>query len=618
MKRAREEKGSALVMVMFMMLILTLLGVAVLSAAVGGARRTLTRENDIQSLQLTQKTLDESVAYIAANLEGQSVQGNALGVRIQSVLSAMPALRSDDDGSGVQTDLQSASGELISAVPKADFEGDPLRGNSSYTITLTAEGNVNGVKRTMTQKVKVSMYPDFLNYAFGSEEDLILNGSPLIRGNIYAGETLRVRKKAEYAYKGKNDLRKESLFPLMSARDDGAMPLAFVQSLDQFVITEDQDRYPERAVNRGTDGSALSGELTKVNVTKALGIDLSQVRIRNNEQFIQINVQQSFREKLAEALGVDIGSLPDDLTGYLNSYGGALEKPEKPKEPERVPEAQTEEERKSVAYQAKLQKYDEDLKAYLEKLKEYEAALAKLASTLSAMPGTVVFKGNPVVDGGSLKVDGKWLRDLIQTNKSASTGTVGGPQPWLVINGDLNVNNEIDNSALRLYSNILVTGSVNLTGNIEVDSTMFVLGSTTIQDAAITGAEVAGSEEKEIVLISKGSILLNRVDAFSSTDKVQTLRGFFYTDSTAQLYGVGSNFDLRGGFFAKGSLTVNAVVGNSTEGPDQINFDDQVAGRTSRFKVDYNDEVFEHQGLALPKVDRISVKAEKIELADTP
>lgn len=602
MRRFREEKGSALVMVMFMMLILTLLGVAVLSATVGGARRTLTRENDIQSLQLTQKTLDESVAYIAANLDGKQIKADMLGSTLQSVVNSIPALaaggESAESENGVKTEVALASTQLISAKPQADFGGSTVKGSTSYTVTLIAKSDVNGVDRVLRQKVRVSVYPDFLNYAFGSEEDLILNGSPQIKGNIYAGKTLRVSNVANYAYNAQS-LQKQSLFPKMEERDGGVKPLAFIQSLDEFNLSE--NNYPARPVNRGADGAALSGELTKANVFKALGIDLSQVRVRKSEQFVRVDVNQSFKDKFAQAFNLGDGAVPADaaaMSAYLSGYPNALRMPTEPIKPIRPANPASTDPETQKKYEQQLDEYEKAYTQYIKfDLPKYEKALRDLATTLTNMQGTVVFDGD-------LNVDGEWLRGLIQTRRD--------PSSWLIVNGSLTINNTIDKAPLNLYGSVLVTGSVNLQGNINVDSTLFTLGSTKIQDATITGAD--GS--KEIVLISKGPILLNRVDAFTPAAVAQTLRGFFYTDATAELYGVGSNFDLQGGFFAKGNLTVNAVVGNSTEDASRqmINFDDQAYGKASRFKVNYNDGVFEHQGLALPRVDQVSVKAEKIEL----
>ncbi|MEJ8303627.1 hypothetical protein [Saccharibacillus sacchari] len=621
MRRFREEKGSALVMVMFMMLILTLLGVAVLSAAVGGARRTLTRENDVQSLQLTQKTLDESVAYIANKLDGKTLKADALDSTLQGVLSAIPALQvaGSTTNQAVKTELDLASTRLISAKSTADFADSAsiLKKNASYTVTLIAQSEINGVKRTLKQDVKVSLYPDFLNYAFGSENDLILNGSPTIKGNIYAGGKLQVSNMAEYTYKGKKYNREEktaqkTLFPTMLKRGDGSQPLAFVQSLNDFEISENV--YESHPVNQGTNNEALSGELTIANVKKALGIDLSQVRIRKNEQFVKVNVDQSFLDKILEArdsVNQPILSLSDlNTSGSIGSYNysetlskytKALKMPEKPIEPTKPIDPASADKVIQDQYKLELDAYEKAYTKYITiDLPNYQTALNDLTKALTNMEGTVVFNGD-------LNVDGDWLKGLIQTTKSASS--------WLIINGNLTVNNTLDNTPLNIDSSVLVTGAVNLAGKINVDSTLLTLGNTKIQDATITGAVKSGVV-KEIVLISKGPILLNRVDAFSQASVAQTLRGFFYTDSTAELYGVGSNFDLQGGFFAKGNLTVNAVVGNSTEDASrtQIVFDDQTTSKTSRFKVDYNDQVFNNQGLALPRVDQISVKAEKIEL----
>lgn len=69
--RNPNERGSALVLVMFVALLLTILGLAILGATMGGAQRTETRENDVQSLHLAQKGLDEAVAYIQTKLDGR-------------------------------------------------------------------------------------------------------------------------------------------------------------------------------------------------------------------------------------------------------------------------------------------------------------------------------------------------------------------------------------------------------------------------------------------------------------------------------------------------------------------------------------------------------------------
>lgn len=52
------------------------------------------------------------------------------------------------------------------------------------------------------------------------------------------------------------------------------------------------------------------------------------------------------------------------------------------------------------------------------------------------------------------------------------------------------------------------------------NSTMYVLGETVVEDAVIKGLN-----DKELVLISKGAVLINRIDAF--TDKAEEMKAFF-------------------------------------------------------------------------------------------
>lgn len=86
------------------------------------------------------------------------------------------------------------------------------------------------------------------------------------------------------------------------------------------------------------------------------------------------------------------------------------------------------------------------------------------------------------------------------------------------------------------------------------------------------------------------------------------------------MYGVGSIFWLNGGFFAKGNLTVNAVLGGVTEPLDPalgFNFENQDADRYNlghRFQIQYNQDVFTHQQSSLPRVQQVNVTVGSLEL----
>lgn len=225
-------------------------------------------------------------------------------------------------------------------------------------------------------------------------------------------------------------------------------------------------------------------------------------------------------------------------------------------------------------------------------LEEWENAKQEYEKAVTHPKQSLVYKGN-------LTIDGQTLKGINYTQKSIPGDTDRGY--WYIVDGDLTINNYKNSSSIDICANILVTGKVQIRGEVQFDSTMYIWKAspddgtedftTVLEDASIRGLN-----GKELVLISKGQILINRVESFSQT--AFPLDAFFYTDSSAKLYGVGSIFSLSGGFFAKGNLTINAVRGTAIGRAEEI--DIQPNNDLPRFKAVYNDQVFAHQQAGLP------------------
>ncbi|TXK85384.1 hypothetical protein [Paenibacillus sp. N3.4] len=71
MKVLKEERGAALLLVLFIILVFAMLGLAVMSASIGGAVRSETKQKDVQSLHLADKALNEAVAMIQGMLQAK-------------------------------------------------------------------------------------------------------------------------------------------------------------------------------------------------------------------------------------------------------------------------------------------------------------------------------------------------------------------------------------------------------------------------------------------------------------------------------------------------------------------------------------------------------------------
>ncbi|WP_410512585.1 hypothetical protein PaeBR_21895 [Paenibacillus sp. BR2-3] len=565
LQRLRAEQGSSLILVMFVILLLTILGLSVLSAAVGGAQRTETRENDVQSLHLAEKTLDEGVAYITANLNGlvdrsADMSKDQLEDSIQVFLDTL-----NDKKSGLMTTTTLEGGS--SRIMDAEWEiPDPAKPNQ-YQITLTSQADLNGVQRNLKQVIYVDTFPDFLNYTLGSEGDLTINGSPEINGNIYAGGQLIFDKQVKYMYGGVPNTYTSQSYAVLNGE-------AHVQSLNNVVYYYTDDRKPLTA-----------GQAEGVTGT----IPQNQVKIRSQRKFVQVNVKESFIDKVVEAME-DSNARPDRQLIRAALDNGGLAAYLKNKDFKELTESNLIRPVLTDNTEAGKAKYEVDKTNYL-----------GLLDSLGSLRESVIYDGN-------LTLNDQDVSKIIYESKEDSSG-----KHWFIVDGDLNIESFNSNIPAKIKANMLVTGKVTIRGVAEFDSTVYVLEedsdssnySTTVEDADITG--LGG---RQLVLLSQGPILFNRLTAFKGS--VTPIAAFFYTDSSAELYGVGSIFSLRGGFFAKENLTIYAVRGEALAGTGQINVTENP--NLVRFKAEYDNTVFSAQNAGLPRVKAINIRVGDLEL----
>jgi hypothetical protein len=194
---------------------------------------------------------------------------------------------------------------------------------------------------------------------------------------------------------------------------------------------------------------------------------------------------------------------------------------------------------------------------------------------------------------------------------------------WLIVNGDLFLGNRV-NTPTKVRGNIIVLGNLIISGDIQLDSTIYVLGRTRIYIA-----NIAGWNGKEVVLLSKGPLEIARINEFENNFSFEqpNLKGYFYTDSNAVLYAVGSYINIQGGLFARGNelefapdsdvsgLVINAYRGTAVKQGGSISFTpppslDQKEG--SRFVIRHDKSVFINRGEGLPFVKKLSLVVDKL------
>ncbi|QGQ96694.1 hypothetical protein EHS13_18315 [Paenibacillus psychroresistens] len=604
----RQERGSSLLLVLFMIVIFMMLGMAVLSASLGGAGRSEVRESDVQSLHLAEKALNEAVAYLVAKFD---TYHSFTPEKIDSIL--------DEFGDEMEDRKRNNGGELIigtelSSVKKpvgriTGFSDGTRIDDNTYQIDIYAEGVVNGVTRKLTQAVTLDTYPDFLRYALGSEGDVFLNGAPKINGNIYSGKNLKIKNEANYSYNNQQSQEFQylsTLYPLLNG-------IAYVQNLTKVFYC--RALYCNTNVESNYNSMSLSGDNNAFNSQKILGITTDKIIPKDQGKFVPIDIDESFIDKVAEAVGVrdaDRGNINsttsfDGLMTYLIAAYG----PASTVEPHRI-----------NVIVPPISPIDENDPG----IGDYHAALIPINEELKNLTSSTIYQGDLNLDGINLKqllYNESDKNDRYRFPRNTLDPTAPYKSNWLIVNGDLNIINE-NSAAIQVRGNILVKGEIYIRGKVDFDATIFSLKSqgvlnslkdstTTIEDAEIRGLIGADGARKQLVLISKGKILINRVEAFKpaipyDATNSKVLQAYFYTDDSAILFGVGSTFWIRGGFFAKKELVINAVLGTTRATGNSITVDSGTEDRTlPRLVIDYNNDFFTDQRAGLPRVNHVNV-----------
>lgn len=175
----------------------------------------------------------------------------------------------------------------------------------------------------------------------------------------------------------------------------------------------------------------------------------------------------------------------------------------------------------------------------------------------------------------------------------------------LLFDGDVVIEST---SQLTIERPLIVRGNLTIRGNVSFASTVYALGDTFIDRANIL--PIDETKGNSLVLLSKGKILLNRINEFDETPT--TLQAFLYSDSIdpTYIYAVGSTLQINGGLYSKGPMYVNVFRGsfsNEASLTPEAYFDSRVPSHDAalaRLTLTYNDTVF-NQLNSLPVTNQL-------------
>ncbi|MGE7779533.1 hypothetical protein ACQKL0_06195 [Peribacillus sp. NPDC097264] len=213
-----------------------------------------------------------------------------------------------------------------------------------------------------------------------------------------------------------------------------------------------------------------------------------------------------------------------------------------------------------------------------------------------------------------------------------------GDKQWLVISGNATIENSLLES-MDVKGNILITGDLTIKGKVSFDSVIYVLGSTTLNNADIPCYKNKCGDQPDdssLILMTQGKLSIARINKFQN--ETNTINGYFYTESkssceyrfasgcdskevsniedptSSEIFAVGSILNINGGVFSKSYLTVNSYRGDveDDKGDGDLSFPAVKEDAESRLTIKNNKRLFLNKTHALPKVEGLDVIPDKL------
>ncbi|MBB3867620.1 hypothetical protein DER53_00730 [Parageobacillus toebii NBRC 107807] len=421
--------------------------------------------------------------------------------------------------------------------------------------------------KTVERRVILTNTPSFLKYAIGSTKDVILNGGAYIDGNIYAGGNAYVTNVANYIDNSKKYMEQTS-FPTTSKTS-----VLFVNGSYYSCDHENgartcyniADNYFQRLVANYSNDVRFQSQAPSIQ--------------KEREEFIDVDFEWTVKDKLLNAAGIETFS--QEYETYI----------------------------------------DKSISQLFHELQDRFAvfdSVSSLQENIDSTNQSIILQSedSPLffLDQGELDLQDKWQ------------------DKWLIVNGDLFLGNSVDKST-KFRGNIIVLGNLTISGDIELDSTIYVFGRLDSPNVPgrtlIYNANIAGWDDKEVVLLSKGRLEIARINEFENNLSLEppNLKGYFYTESNATVYAVGSYINIQGGLFARGDtsstapdfdvsgLVINAYRGAAEKQGGSIIFTPPSSldhKEESRFVIRHDPSVFINRGKGLPFVKKLSLVVDKL------
>ncbi|WP_162987431.1 hypothetical protein [Metabacillus litoralis] len=585
-----SEKGQTLITVLMVSLIFTVLGLTIVAASINSNQRTNVRIEDIELTAEANKKLNEGIAEfirVASKIE----------------LKDHELYSGTFDSNNFDSIIEKLAEQHINVKDISKSEEYKIQTTKYFTrifeFSYLSKNDDAAFAKQITRKVFLSPTPSFLKYAIGSGPDgtIDLLGASEIDGDLFSG-SLNTKNITTFVDVNGILKEKDTLYP----RIYGNIYLKNTfNGSDSFPTTIDQLK-------------EVFDEKSNLTITKDTS-EFIEVDFENTMAQLFNKLSYGFTDTMFESKA-DVHS---SLESFLRKCANRIRTPNIDIEPTISG---------TCSNEIDLLYFD------LDKGNDYFDILDNKIKSSSKIPRTYVY-ANAIGNSQLEEPSTSNYRPLYIKEGSLNMHE----DSWLIVHGDLFIIPQ--NRTIELDGNIIVTGNLYIEGNddewnkseddnIEVNSTIYVLGET-----EITNTNIKGLNDKQLVLISKGDLQINRINEFKNlpeelieVEKLDDLKetkglgildAYFYTQKRAELYGVGSLFLIKGGLFAKEHLTVNAIrqneINKESDKDNKIDLNQSIdsvayqrrSDQKSRFQVLQDLTVLTDQIDSLPKTNSYQI-----------
>lgn len=232
------------------------------------------------------------------------------------------------------------------------------------------------------------------------------------------------------------------------------------------------------------------------------------------------------------------------------------------------------------------------------------------------------FRGNLTIeDKGDLTVNGNLVVTKKLTIKKGGKLNVNGS---VIIEGDATLSGQL---ALGSKENYIYINSTTSVDNFDFEGKMFIDSNLTIKNDFNTNGTVfirntvdvqnlSNNSGGTLVLIADGDLKLSNNNQY--VDEPKTIDAFLYTNSTLEMYGVGSNMKILGGMYGN-SIILNATKGKTYTSGSKSTYDElgglyfqknqnSIDPTKSRLSIIYKKELILNPPTGIPTVDKVQIK----------